>query len=97
MKSWWIILFKKKSQFVSTQISIAIVCSQLNGFKYYYVTLTIQRQSFICTQLNGQTVLFDPQMRPCQVLSLQVSVDLRVTTIPKVQELKHQKEGISLV
>ena len=31
---------------------------QLNGSKYCYVSLLIQHQLFVCTQLNNQTVLF---------------------------------------
>ena len=33
--------------------------TKLNGSKYYYISLTIQLSlSFVYTQLNGQTVLF---------------------------------------
>ena len=35
------IFFKSQSEFVCTQLNIAIVCSQLNGFKFCNVTLTI--------------------------------------------------------
>ena len=31
---------------------------QLNGFKYCYVSLTIQLNSFVYTQFNDQIVLF---------------------------------------
>ena len=38
----------------------SFVRTQLNNFKYCYVSLTIsiKYQSFVCTQLNDQTVLF---------------------------------------
>ena len=36
-----------------------MICKpKLNGSKYYYVSLTIKHQSFVYTQLNEQTVLF---------------------------------------
>ena len=74
----------------------SFVCTQLNGSKYCYVSITIQLnishlfiqlnvkivlfqtiQFSISTQFKCQTVLFDPKIRPYQVLSLQTRVDLR--------------------
>ena len=46
-----------------------------------------------CTQLNDQTVLFDPQIGPFQVLPLRARVDLgvmaikRYSTFPKAPAL----------
>ena len=37
--SWWEEI--EKSQFISTQLSNAVVCTQLIGFKYCYLTLII--------------------------------------------------------
>ena len=45
------------------------------------INISIKLQSFACTQLNGQTVLFDPEMRPSQVLRLQVRIDQGVITM----------------
>ena len=28
-----------------------LFCTDLNGFKYYYITATIQHQSFICSHI----------------------------------------------
>ena len=41
-----------------TLFNITHSCARLNGFKYSYVSLTIQLLSFVYTQLNDQTVLF---------------------------------------
>ena len=54
----------------------SFVCTQLNGFKYCYVTLTIWFNiSHLFAQLNSQTVLLDPLIGPYQVLPLQLRVD----------------------
>ena len=37
--------------------------------------------SFVCTQFKCQIVLFDPQMGPYQVLSLQVRMGLGVMSV----------------
>ena len=34
-----------------------IFCAQLNGFKYCYITVTIQHQSFVCTHLHEYTCM----------------------------------------
>ena len=39
-------------------------CTQLNGFKYFYITVTMEDQSFVCTQF----VLFDPCIGPYQAM-----------------------------
>ena len=53
------------------------ICTQLNGSKYNYLTVTIKHQSFVCIQL----ILFDSSIGPYQVLPLQVRVDQGVMTI----------------
>ena len=52
----------------------------LHTVKWFQVLLgitnnLIKHQSFVCTQFKCQTVLFDPQIGPYQVLPLQVKVD----------------------
>ena len=51
---------------------------QLNNSRYCCVSLTIQlnHQSFVYTQLNDQTVLFDPEIGPYQMLPLRARVNL---------------------
>ena len=46
-----------------------LLCSSNNSIKH---------QTFVCTQLNRQTVLFDSYMGPYQVLLLRVRVELGV-------------------
>ena len=36
---------------------LSVKNTQLNGFKYSYVTVTIQHQSFVCTHVNGYTYM----------------------------------------
>ena len=50
-------------------------CTQLNGFKYCYVTVTISHTSFVCIQFKCQTVVFDPLIGPFLVLPFCVRVD----------------------
>ena len=37
---------------------------------------SMSHKSFVCAQFNGQTVLFDPEIRPYQLLPLRAGVDL---------------------
>ena len=57
-----------------------IFCTQLNGFKYSYVSVTIQLNiSYLFVLIfNSQAVPFNPLIGPYQVLSLCVRVDLAV-------------------
>ena len=44
---------------------------------------SIQHQSFVCTQLNGLSVPFYPNMGPYQVLPLRIRVDLGVMVMKR--------------
>ena len=57
----------------------SLVCTQLNGFKYCYVSLIIQLNiSYLFTQLNVLTVLFNTLTEPYRVLPIHVRVNLGV-------------------
>ena len=52
VNSLYIILFLNKLELICLHTSIAIVCTQLNGSKYWFQILLTNVNSFICAQLN---------------------------------------------
>ena len=70
---------------IFTPIFIIFVCIEFNSFKYCYVTLTIQDQSFVCTKLNGVIYIY-----MCVCLCLQECL-LNLTTSGKHTEWKQNQ------
>ena len=78
--------------FIWTQLNCSKYCYIISIIQFRYTVQkfliflchtnnSIKHQSFVCTQLNGQTVLFDPLTGPYQVLTLRVRVNLGAMTM----------------